>query len=80
MPLVSPRLAKKCLQQLDLTLGDVASTLGQVETLTFDFFGLSHLPQSRWEVPFFSGLGKTSLTTHSPHPEVLSAPTPTPEL
>lgn len=80
MLLVSPRLTKKCLQQLDLTLGDVASTLGQVETLTFNFFGLSHLPQSRWEVPFFSSLGKTSLTTHSPHPEVLSAPTPTPEL
>ena len=68
MPLVSPRLTKKCLQQLDLTLGDVASNLGQVETWTFSFFGLSPLPQSRWEVPFFSSLGKTSLTAHSPHP------------
>ena len=68
MPVVSPRLTKKCLQQLDLTLGDVASTLGQVETWTFSFFGLSPLPQSRWEVPFFSNLGKTSLTAHSPHP------------
>ena len=66
--LVSPRLTKNCLQQLDLTLGDVASTLGQAETLTFKFFGLSHLLQSRWEVPFFSNLGKTSLTAHSPHP------------